>query len=306
MEGELSIEQQLPKLWLSKLGLSKLNWELSERGIEVPGRATIFEKASILTDKLLSEEVDSIILSGFDGLFHQHVYLMQGGDYRCKLDSELAKFNTLIGDSKLDGRTVLYYAMYPMRFATEDDRIQNEEIRVPCSISRVNDILVLKILTVGTVNWKWIGGVKIQRPLTVIRSEKIQDAVLDVFFGQLELSPGRPFNFSARAIDIIKHKDVVTFMATTERQAAGAPVGETTHQIFGSPGQRQGLRESLPEAFNELIAGHNLRQCSIKMDTDCFGVLGTRLRLYPVSGVVRLSSRLDSGNLDMFISHITQ
>ena len=302
----MSLEQHLPKLWLSKLGLSKLNWELRERGIEVAGRATVFEKASILTDKLPSEEVDSIILSGFDGLFHQHVYLTQGDDYRFKLDSELTRFNTLMGNSKLDGATVLYYARYPMRFATEDDKIQNEEINVPCSISRVNGILALKILTVGTVNWKGIIGLKIQRPLTVIRSDRIQDAVMDIFFGHTELSPGRPFNFSERAIDIIKHKDVVTFMATTERQAEGAPVGETTHQIFGSKGERQGIRESLPEAFNELVAGHNLRQCSIRMDTDCFGVSDTRLRLHPVSGVVRISSRLDSGNLDKFISHITQ
>lgn len=300
-----NLERALWTKWIGRFGSSKVR-ELAD-GLKA-GRS-ITEKSAAVVKSRTADELRSMLFQGFDGYFHQTVYLRKlakPADSAAALaaievgteTSNSVTFETLDDDSSAGSR-YLVMATRTIEFLPRGaGDVIAEDIPFPATVGIAKGILTIQVLTMqsGVETWAEIVGKELRRMLTIIQADGIYDQVLNSL-RELQIDAGDYVDYSTAASKLLKDKAVDTYSG-----AFGVgTVGSTKHDTVRGK-KRRPLRESMPKKFEELTSASRIIKAEAELRTDGFGLsAGSKVVLYPAVGKMAFRSNLQGCDPDEFV-----
>lgn len=298
------IEANIYRLFLEKLGSSRLSEILESLDLRRP--RTLNEKAESVLRHLEQDdrELNRLIADGFDGLYHQTIFLRETTEEVENLPETSENFDIF----QVRPGSTLFFVPYEMEFHVREENesfgVWRAPMKVPAKLEIQDRKLILQVLTVGNAEWDRIFNRPISRKLTTIQTDRIRDQILHHLEGH-GVDVGQALDFSERARELINMDQVDTFSGTYVEFRQTDPVGSSTHRITGQTSGRQPLRTDMPGQFANLLNSELLSMSDIHLGDSIHGLpRGTRLVLYPDSGQVRLTAMIKDGDLNEFLAFL--
>ncbi len=308
----MTVADNIDAFWLSKLGVERL--------AELPGGATgrgNVEKAlNVVRQTKRDRKVfHDLIYEGFDGYFHQSVFVRTLGGK--SLAGPLTQLE--VGKTEKDvewwarqaPRTgpvrVLAGARKQMQFLTDNDDVVRRTVAIPVMAEAAPSQLRVRVLTVQSTapTWTELLGLPVRRILTPVVDTDLSDQ-LSLAIAPAPEDLGEMQDLSAKAIELMKSTDNVhTYSGTF----AVRTVGHTKHTAAGGRvgRRRQPLHVVMPEEFDELVSSDKIRHCEIEIQKEFKGLAaGTTLVIYPVEGKIVFRRMLGRGLIDDFLAYMAR
>ena len=308
----MALAENLNAFWISKLGADRL--------AQLPGGSTgrsSLDKALNVVRELKKdrETLYNLLFEGFDGYFHQSVFVR---DLKKSMASTLANLEIgktvkdvewwAIQSPKAHHVRVLAGVRRQMQFLTAKDVGEWYVITIPVMIEAMPSLLRVRTLTVQSTptTWSELLGKEITRILTPLVDTELHDQALGatgVPVGDL----GEMVDYSRHAVELMKDTaNVYTYAGTF----AVRTVGQTRHATGGGGlgRKRQPMHVVMSTEFNELVGSDRVRQCEIDVQKDLdIGLLaGTALVIYPVEGKIVFRKMLSGGAVDAFLAYLAR
>jgi hypothetical protein len=306
----MSLAENVRAFWVSKLGIARLA-ELAE---DSAGGSPLDKARALLRKNKEREFLYGLIIEGFDGYFHQSVFVRS-------VDPKVVNDHiSALGIGQTSNRIewwsrnddpkhirVLAGVHLPIEFLTAENRTVTHTISIPAMIELVGTTLRIRTLTVQSTasTWSQLVGVSIRRLLTsVIDSELAERLMLSVtdpeHLGEMQ-------DLSSQAIDLMKDTDhVYTYAGTLMFQT----VGRSTHATEGGNlrgRRRQPLHRVMQAKFKELVSADKIRNCDIEIYESFQGLTaGTALALYPIEGKIVFRRMLGGGAVNDFLAYLAR
>jgi len=308
----MALAENLNAFWISKLGADRL--------AQLPGGSTgrsSLDKALNVVRELKKdrETLYNLLFEGFDGYFHQSVFVR---DLKKSMASTLANLEIgktvkdvewwAIQSPKAHHVRVLAGVRRQMQFLTAKDVGEWYVITIPVMIEAMPSLLRVRTLTVQSTptTWSELLGKEITRILTPLVDTELHDQALGatgVPVGDL----GEMVDYSRHAVELMKDTANVNTYAGT---FAVRTVGQTRHATGGGGlgRKRQPMHVVMSTEFNELVGSDRVRQCEIDVQKDLdIGLLaGTALVIYPVEGKIVFRKMLSGGAVDAFLAYLAR
>lgn len=306
----MSIAENVRAFWVSKLGTARLT-DLAD---DSAGGTPLDKARAILRKNKEREFLNGLIVEGFDGYFHQSVFV-RTVDPRVISQSllalELGQTHNgiewwLRNDDPKHIR-VLAGVHQSIEFLTAENRTVTHTISIPTMIELVGPTLRIRTLTVQSTasTWEQLIGTATRRLLTsVIDSDLAERLIMSVtdpeHIGEMQ-------DLSAQAIALMKDtKHVYTYSGTLNVQT----VGRTTHVTEGGTPKgrrRQPLHKVMRKKFKELVSAQRIRNCDIEIYESFQGLsAGTALALYPIEGKIVFRRMLGGGAVNDFLAYLAR
>ena len=303
------LEEALYAKWISRFGRAKVK-ELAEgldAGKSVADRSKAIVKAST------EEELRALLLEGFDGFFHQTVYLrklpkaQQSIDAIKKLPVRGKPVNGVVLEevtqpAKGELRCLLMVAEI-MEFLQQNGSLVSEEIPFPVAIGISGGNLIVQVLTmqIATETWGKILEKDLRRMLTLVHADVLCDEVLN-FMRDGKVDVGGYVDYSVASVKFIKMKDIDTFSGTYEVGTQGS----TNHKTLRGKGKKA-LRESMPDEFQKLVSAVRIVNAEAQLTADYCGLKqAAKVALYPTVGKMAFRSKLQGCDPDDFIKEMAK
>ncbi len=330
------LSESLLSLWIQKLGQRRVGAEMEELQLDDEPRL-LPDKANAIVEFYKDDfhELLDLVLEGFDGPYHQTIYI-NGFDHeedalaeevnsldmaiRTAIDQlsmhlPIGPFpipaGALAATRKIDAEQIrlLFFVPYFMQFEKPDRAgLTSYQFAIPVSLRLTEEQLFICPITMQSVEWTPILGEEVRRALTTVKSDTVQDNIVSFLRKETGILVGSPVNFSARAVDIMKDSTVDTFEGRLEIGGSeGAPVGETAYKTYRVKDKTiGGMRETMPKEFEQLISATVIPRCQVQFRSHFHGLPnGTVLRLFPAHGKIALGRQVEGADLIEFLKYVT-
>ncbi len=301
------LEAALNATWIKRLGREKVR-ELSD-GLDAGH--TIVEKSKAIVQSSGKSGLGAILLEGFDGYFHQSVYirrlkksgtaeevrrLAKGGD-----GAGSVAFVELSDTPRREVRALLM-ARRTLEFLQQsDDRLYRANIPFPVAVSVSGSNIAVRVLTVqcSARMWSEVLNRELRRLLTIVQADALHDQVLD-YLSQEGIDVGDYADFSKAAVRLMRRQDVSTYSGTWEVGSVGSARYDTVRGLA-----KRSLRDSMPKEFEKLTSAERIVNAEIELAASYLNLkAGSRIALYPTVGKIAFRSRLGGCNPDGFIADL--
>jgi len=301
------LEKALYAKWISRFGRTKIK-DLAE-GLDV-GRS-VSDRSKAVVASSSDEEIQALLLEGFDGYFHQTVYLRSVKKTSQTADAvnaipegksvnsvELEKHTSDVAD---DEARCLLMVTQTMEFLPKEGAPVIHDIPFPVAVGVAAGALTVQVLTMQiTLNtWGELLGKDLRRMLTPVHADTLSDEALN-FLRTSKVDIGEYVDYSDGAVKLMKRADINTYSGTFEV----GTVGSTKHDTVRGKGKRP-LRTSMKTKFEELVSADRIVNAEIELSRDYLGLKSdSKIALYPTVGKMAFRSRLQGRDPDEFITEI--
>ncbi len=294
-----NVEKALFSAWIRRLGKKRV----VELTASIAG-SSLGEKVAKLVKSKSNVELAAILLEGFDGYYHQTVYMR-----RIKQADKLAKAIDLMdstdGVSLLttlpDGKLfrALFMVTQRMQFVeSQTTTVFSIDVAFPVALSISGPQLTIQVLTMqsGRKTWSLIVGRPLQRMLTFVRADRIADKLL-TFLLTAQVDLGEYHDYTGRAKLLLASSSADTYSGSYNEGTDG----QSTHKTVRGKGKRA-LRESMPNGFEKLMGANRILKAEVELKDSYQGLdAGSKMVVYPSIGKIILRSSLEGGDLNAFI-----
>lgn len=299
-------ERALYAKWISKFGAKKVR-ELSK---ELDAGTTIAERSEALVESSSKEELASLILDGFDGFFHQTVYLrkLKKADDTIKAIKEISKAKPVEKvvledreDASASEARCLLMVTETLEFLQTTGPSLIEDMPFPVAVDVNDTLLAVRVLTmqITVKTWGRMLEKDLRRLLTPVHADELYDRSLN-FLRHHKVEVGEYIDFSEGAIGLMKRKCADTLSGAYEVGTAGS----TRHNTLRGRGHKA-LREAMPDRFEELVSSERIVHSEVQLAGNCLGLIkGAKVVLYPTTGKMAFRSKLQGNDPDEFIKEM--
>jgi hypothetical protein len=305
------LEKALYAKWISRFGRAKVK-DLAD-GLKA-GRS-VSEKSKAVVESKDHKELHALLLEGFDGYFHQTVYLRNLKKAKHSVDA----VNSIPVGGKgadsvvLEERTTqatdnearcLLMVTQSLEFLPTDGPTVTRDIPFPVAVGAGGSGLTVQVLTMqsSVKTWSEILEFELRRLLTPVHADSLYDAALS-FLRTSKVDVGDYVDYSSAAIALMKRADVDTYSGSYEF----GTVGSTKHDTVRGMGKKQPLRTSMKSKFDELISAERIVNAELELSRNYLGlVAGSKLALYPTIGKIAFRSRLQGHDPDEFVEQMAK
>lgn len=235
------LEEALYAKWISRFGRTRVK-DLAE-GLDA-GRS-IAERSKALVKARSEEELRALILEGFEGYFHQTVYLrklakpQQSAEAIRKIPVRGEPVNSVVLEEmakapKNELRCLLMVTQR-MEFLQKEGPPVSPDIPFPVALGIADGNLTVQVLTMQITVETW-GGIlekELRRMLTVVHADVLYDQALN-FLHSRKVDVGSYVDYSKASVKLMKRKDIDTFSGTFEI----GTLGSTRHSTLRGKGKR--------------------------------------------------------------------
>jgi hypothetical protein len=304
------LEKALYAKWISRFGRAKVK-DLAD-GLDA-GRS-VSEKSKAVVESNDDKELRALLLEGFDGYFHQTVYLR----HPKKAKQTAREINSIhmggksVGSVVLEERTskvtddearCLLMVTETMEFLPRDGATVIRDIPFPVAVGVGTNSLTVQVLTMQSTvkTWSEILELELRRLLTPVHADSLYDLALN-FLRTSKVEVGDYVNYSDTAVTLMKRADVDTYSGSYEI----GTVGSTKHDTVRGSGKKP-LRTSMRSEFDKLVAAERIVNAEIVLGQDYLGlVAGSKIALYPTIGKIAFRSRLQGHDPDDFVEQMAK
>lgn len=302
------LEKALYRKWISRFGRNKIR-ELA-KGLKAADKS-IAAKTDAIVDHGNADSLNDLLLEGFDGFFHQSVFVRKIG----KTAASYEAMRSLSVDADYGNVSLEKLECYPkeirclfmanrkMEFVLESSSVVAKSIPFPVAVSLEDDTLTVQVLTMQVTikTWSEILGDQIRRTLTIIRADDLADMVQTCLM-QAGVDLGDYIDYSKTATKLLKQANTNTYSGTLEIGQDGS----TKHNTIRGKGKRP-LRVSMPAKFAELVSAQRLVNAEIELKDEYLSLTkGSKIALYPTTGKIAFRSNLQGCDPDEFISSLAK
>jgi hypothetical protein len=302
------LEKALYAKWISRFGRAKVK-DLAD-GLDA-GRS-IAEKSKAVVESSSQKELRALILEGFDGFFHQTVYLrkLKKGKQSARSVNAIPVGGKVVGSVVLESRTsgatdeearCLLMVTMTMEFLPKDGLPVVEDIPFPVAVGVAAGSLTVQVLTMQSTvkTWGEILEQELRRMLTPVHADTLHDLALN-FLRTSEVDVGDYVDYSGAAVKLMKKADIDTYSGSYEI----GTVGSTKHDTVRGKGKRS-LRASMRSEFEKLTGADRITNAEIELRSDYLGLKSnSKIALYPTIGKIAFRSRLQGCDPDEFIKQM--
>jgi hypothetical protein len=302
------LEKALYAKWISRFGRAKVR-DLAD-GLDA-GRS-IAEKSKAVVESSSQKELRALVLEGFDGFFHQTVYLrnLKKGKQSARSVNAIPVGGKAIGFVVLEERTsgatddearCLLMVTMTMEFLPKDGPLIVEDIAFPVAVGVAAGSLIVQVLTMQSTvkTWGEILEQDLRRMLTLVHADTLHDLALN-FLRTSGVDVGDYVDYSSAAVTLMKRADIDTYSGSYEI----GTVGLTKHDTVRGKGKRS-LRASMRSEFEKLTGADRITNAEIELRGDYLGLKpNSKIALYPTIGKIAFRSNLQGCEPDEFIKQM--
>ncbi len=304
------LEKALYAKWISRFGRTKVK-DLA-KGLDA-GRS-IAEKSKALVESSSEKVLRALILEGFDGFFHQTVYLRKLPKARKSVEAlnAIPVRGKAVGSVVLAERTgeatdaesrCLVMVTQTMEFLPKEGPTVSADIPFPAAVGIAAGNLTVQVLTMQSTLkiWGEILEEELRRMLTPVHADAIYDEALN-FLRTSKVDVGNYVDYSGAAVKLMKRADINTYSGAFEIGS----VGSTKHDTVRGKGKRS-LRDSMNAKFEELVSADRIINAEVELTRDYLGLkAGSKIALYPTVGKMAFRSRLQGCDPDEFVKEMAK
>jgi hypothetical protein len=304
------LEKALYAKWISRFGRAKVK-DLAH-GLDA-GRS-VSERSKAVVESSNGKELRALLLEGFDGYFHQTVYLrnLKKAKQSAQVVNSIPMTGKSVDSIVLEERTTkagdnearcLLMVTQTMEFLPKDGPTVTEDIPFPVAVGVGGHSLTVQVLTMQSTikTWGEILEIELRRLLTPVHADTLYDAALN-FLRTSKVDVGEYVDYSDAAVTLMKRADVETYAGSYEI----GTVGSTKHDTVRGRGKRS-LRASMRTEFDELVSAKRIVNAEIELDRDYLGLKAdSKIALYPTIGKIAFRSRLQGCDPDEFVEEMAK
>lgn len=302
------LEKALYAKWISRFGRAKVK-DLAD-GLDA-GRS-VSERSKAVVESSNGKELRALLLEGFDGYFHQTVYLRnlkkakQSAHAINSIQMEGKAVDSVVLEERTtkatdDNARCLLMVTQTMEFLPKDGATVTRDIPFPVAVGVAGHSLTVQVLTMQSTikTWGEILEIELRRLLTPVHADTLYDTALN-FLRTSKVEVGEYVDYSDAAITLMKRADVDTYSGSFEI----GRVGSTKHDTIRGRDKKP-LRTSMRSKFDELISAERIVNAEIELGRDYLGLKAdSKIALYPTIGKIAFRSRLQGCDPDEFVEEM--